>query len=80
MSYYLLAMARQSLSVLVGRIPGFQRSTQMRKRGAVARMPVAGVFLLLELPLLLPVIAGAGLMTLVVGARALARRLSPVGG
>jgi hypothetical protein len=57
-------------------IPGFQRSTQMRKPGAVARLLVAGVFLLLELPLLLPVIAGAGLTALVVGVRALARRLS----
>jgi hypothetical protein len=58
-------------------IPGFRRSTQMRRRGAAARVLVAGVFLLLELPLLLPVIAGAGLMALVLGVRALARRLSP---
>jgi hypothetical protein len=61
-------------------IHGVQRSTRVRKRGAVARVLVAGVFLLLELPLLLPVIAGAGLMALVVGVRALARRLSPGGG
>jgi hypothetical protein len=60
-------------------IPGFQRSPQIRKRGAVARVLVAGLFLLLELPLLLPVIAGAGLMALVAGVRAVARRLSPGG-
>jgi hypothetical protein len=51
----------------------------MRKRGAVARVLVAGLFLLLELPLLLPVIAGAGLMALVMGVGAVARRLSPGG-
>jgi hypothetical protein len=61
-------------------IPGFQRSPQTRNRGAVVRVLVAGAFLLLELPLLLPVIAVAGLMTLVVGVRALVRRLNPGGG
>jgi len=62
-----------------GVIPGFQRSARMRKRGAAVRAPVAALFLLLELPILLPVIAGAGLMALVMGVRGVARRLSPGG-
>jgi hypothetical protein len=39
------------------------------------RSLVAGLFLLLELPLLLPLIAGAGVMAVVVQARMLAERL-----
>jgi hypothetical protein len=53
-----------------------QRSPKVDRRAVAARTLVAGVFLVFELPLLLPVIAGAGVMTLVVQTRALARRLS----
>ena len=48
------------------------RFSQMRNRGAIARALVAGVFLALELPLLLPLIAGAVAMGLVLRVQALA--------
>jgi hypothetical protein len=57
-------------------IAGLDRSSQVRRRGTVARGLVPGVFLLLELPSLLPVIVGAAVMALVMGARGLAGRLS----
>lgn len=56
-------------------IRGLRRRPQIRRPGAVVRALVAGVFLLLELPLLLPIIAGAGLMEVVMQVGALARRL-----
>ena len=56
------------------------RSARPRRRGTVARALVAGVFLLLELPLLLPLIAGASAMALVMGVRGLARRLRRTAG
>jgi hypothetical protein len=49
-------------------------------RGRVTRALVAAVFVLLELPLLLPVIAGTGVMAIVAGVPALARRLRRGGG
>jgi hypothetical protein len=53
-----------------------QRTPKADRRGVAARALVAGVFLVLELPLLLPVIVGTGVMALVLQIRALARRLS----
>jgi hypothetical protein len=56
-------------------IAGLDRPPQVRKRGSVGRALVAGEFLLLELPLLLPVIAGASMIALAMGVRGLTRRL-----
>lgn len=50
------------------------RFSQLHSRGAIARALVAGVFLAFELPLLLPLIAGAVAMGLVLRVQALARR------
>ena len=48
----------------------------MPRRGVVLRAVVAGVFLLLELPLLLPLIVGSVVMALVVRVRALGNPLN----
>jgi hypothetical protein len=54
---------------------GARRSPLGHRRGRVTRSLVAGVMLVLELPLLLPLIAGAGAMALVVQLGALTERL-----
>jgi hypothetical protein len=46
--------------------PGPHRPPPGLRRGEVTRTLVAGVFLLLELPLLLPLIAGAGAIWIVI--------------
>jgi tetrahydromethanopterin S-methyltransferase subunit E len=53
-----------------------QRPPKVDRRAVAARALAAGVFLVLELPLLLPLIVGTGVMALVLQTRALARRLS----
>ena len=55
--------------------PGLHPSPPGARRDRVIRTLVAGVFLLLELPLLLPLIVGAGMTFVVVQVGALARRL-----
>jgi hypothetical protein len=55
--------------------PGLQRPPQIPKPGAIVRALVTGVFLLLELPLLLPIIAGAALGAFGMRVRAVACRL-----
>ncbi len=47
---------------------------RMRRPGVLPRSVMAGIFLLLELPLLLPIIVGAILMALVIRVGALRRR------
>jgi hypothetical protein len=47
----------------------------MPRRGVVARAVAASVLLVLELPVLLPIIGGTVVMALIMGVPALARRL-----
>jgi hypothetical protein len=55
--------------------PGVRRPPLVYRRDRITRALVAGVLLVLELPLLLPLIVGAGVMLLVMRVGALAQRL-----
>lgn len=58
-----------------GVINSVRRSPQLPRRGSAGRALGAGVFLVFDFPLLFSVIAGAGLVPLVMGVRALPRHL-----